>query len=320
MFGRNKANQEELEKLRQTLQVDDEFFESVEEKKDMFDATVSELEGSRKQAGADMEQIRQNISNAAELAQGNVELENGLAVSFQELAFKAGGMEGKQEEVRENFREVLEKTTELVDANKHFTSPSKYLNEAPAKFRSRNKDMTRQLDQMEEYGKQMGVLALDAAIEAGRLGEAGKQFVASAEAIRSYASHYDEVIASVRKQLTESETEIQRLEEEVHRLVTLLKDNNIAAAKLMKNCGDVVREADRAGEVSLIQDLSAMMDQMTVLKNADDEIVKSEERNRMQLEDLAEEFDSQTKNQRELAQIVDPFFRHQVERKADRKE
>ena len=50
MFGRNKANQEELEKLKQTLQMDDAFFEKVEEKKDMFDATASELEGSRRQA------------------------------------------------------------------------------------------------------------------------------------------------------------------------------------------------------------------------------------------------------------------------------
>lgn len=320
MFGRNKANQEELEKLKQTLQMDDAFFEKVEEKKDMFDATASELEGSRRQADADMEQIRQNISNVSELALGNVEMENALSASFQELSAKAEGMERKQEEVRDHFREVLEKTTELVDANKHFTSPSKYLNEVPARLRARNKDSGRQLDQMEEYGKQMGVLALDAAIEAGRLGESGKQFVTSAEAIRSYASNYDQVIASARKQLTDSEAEVQRLEEEVHRLVALLKENNIAAARLMKTCGDVVREADQAGAATIVGELQAMMDQVTVLKNADDEIVKSEERNRMQMEDLTEEFDSQTKNQKEMAQMVDPFFRHLVERKADREE
>ena len=320
MFGRNKANQEELEKLKLSLQMDDEFFDGVTEKKDMFEATASELAESRNQARADMEQIRQNILSTTELAVGNVELENGLMVSFQELSVKAEGMERKQEEIREHFDGVLEKTTELVDANKHFTSPSKYLNEVPAKLRSRNKETGRQLDQMEEYGKQMGVLALDAAIEAGRLGEAGKQFVTSAEAIRSYASNYDEVIASARKQLMDAEEEIGRLEEEVHRLVSLLKENNIATAKLMKSCTDVAREAKQAGEASLVQEILALMDQVTVLKNADDEIVKSEERNRMQLEDLTEEFDSQTKNQKEMEQMADPFFRHMVERKADRKE
>ena len=40
MFGRNKANQEELEKLKLSLQMDDEFFDGVTEKKDMFEATA----------------------------------------------------------------------------------------------------------------------------------------------------------------------------------------------------------------------------------------------------------------------------------------
>lgn len=320
MFGRNKANQEELEKLKQTLQMDDDFFAGVEEKKDMYGATASEMEESRHQADADMEQIRQNITNASELASGNVEIETALSVSFQELARKAEEMKGEQAEVTEHFRGILEKTTELVDANKHFTSPSKYLKEVPAKLRARNTDTGKKLDQMEEYGKQMGVLALDAAIEAGRLGESGKQFVASAEAIRSYASHYDEVIASAREQLEDSEKEVKKLEEEIRRLVSLLKDNNVATTRLMKSCGNVVKEAEKAGKTSIGGDLEMLANQVTILKNSDDEIVKSEERNRMQLEDLSEEFVSQAKNQKELAQMADPFFRHLVERKAGREE
>lgn len=320
MFGRNKANQQELEKLKQTLQMDDAFFESVGEKKDMYAATASEMEESRRQAAVGIEQIRQNITNASELAAGNVEVELALTASFRDLAEKAEGIENTHGEVTEHFRDILEKTTELVDANKHFTSPSKYLNEVPAKMRARNKDTGRQLDQMEEFGKQMGVLALDAAIEAGRLGESGKQFVASAEAIRSYAANYDEVIAKARKELSDAEEEVQRLEEEVRRLVSLLKDNNIATTKLMKSCGDVVREAEKAGEASIDEDLEMLINQVTILRNADDEIVKSEERNRMQLEDLTEELDSQAKNQKELAQMADPFFRHMVERKTDSEE
>lgn len=320
MFGRNKANQQEIEKLKQTLQMDDDFFESVGEKKEMYAATATEMEESRRQAEAGMEQIRQNITNATELASGNLDIEMALTTSFQELAEKAAGMETEQKEVTEHFRGIQDKITELVDANKHFTSPSKYLNEVPAKLRARNKDTGRQLEQMEEFGKQMGVLALDAAIEAGRLGESGKQFVASAEAIRSYATNYDDVIAKARQELSDAEDEVQRLEEEVRRLVSLLKENNIATAKLMKSCGDVVRKAEKAGEASVDGDLEMLMNQVTILKNADDEIVKSEERNRMQLEDLAEELDSQAKNQKELAQMADPFFRHMAERKSDREE
>lgn len=316
MFGKNKENQKELEKLKKTLLRDDAFFESVGEKKEMYGATAAEMEESRHQADVGMEQIRQNLANASELAAGNVEIEKNFTESLQALARKADGMAGEHKKVTEHFYDIQEKITDLVDANKHFTSPSKYLNEAPEKLRSRNRDTGRQLDLMEEYNKQMGVLALDAAIEAGRLGDSGKQFVASAEAIRSYASHYDEVIGKAREQLADAEEEVQRLEEEVHRLVSLLKENNIVTAKLMKSCGDVVKEAEKAREASIDEDLELLMNQVTILRNADDEIVKSEERNRMQLEDLAEELDAQMKNQNELAKMADPFFRYMEERKS----
>ena len=62
--------------------------------------------------------------------------------------------------------------------------------------------------------------------------------------------------------------------------------------------------------------MTEIMNQVTTLRNADEEIVKSEERNRMQMEDLAEEFVAQQKNQKEIAQMVDPLFRHVIERKA----
>ena len=55
---------------------------------------------------------------------------------------------------------------------------------------------------------------------------------------------------------------------------------------------------------------------ITILKNADEEIIKSEERNRMQMEDLVAEFEAQQENQKELFGWMDPVFRHVVERKA----
>lgn len=320
MFGRNKVNQETIEKLKQIVQMDDDFFTEVEEKQAMFEATSGEMEESRRQAASDVEQISQNIDGVAELASGNVEIEAQLSWSIKELSEKNGQMEKEQERIRQNFRRVLEKTTSLVDANKHFTSPSKYLNEVPGKLRSQEKQLGKQLEQMEEYSKQMGVLALDAAIEAGRLGDSGKQFVASAEAIRTYASNYDAVIDSVKQQLEDSREENRRLEEEIHRLVGLLKENNISATRLMKSCQEAVKEADAAGEASLQQEFPGIINLVTELKNADDEIAKSEERNRMQLEDLTGEFESQEKNHKEIAQMVDPFFRHVVERKAGREE
>ena len=55
---------------------------------------------------------------------------------------------------------------------------------------------------------------------------------------------------------------------------------------------------------------------MSTLRNADEEIVKSEERNRMQVDDLNEEFLAQQKNQKEIFRMIDPLYRHLIERKS----
>ena len=87
----------------------------------------------------------------------------------------------------------------------------------------------------------MGVLALNAAIEAGRMGDGGKQFVTAAETIRVSAGTYDELIDQAHKRLADSDERIAELEEQVHRMVTLLKENNVAMTKLMKSCQEASR-------------------------------------------------------------------------------
>ncbi len=316
MFGKNKVSQEDIEKLKRTVQIDDQFFAEAGSKGEMFRASMAEIKESHRQVDADVAQVKDNVQNVAALANGNVEIEAGLGFAIGECRDAMLAQEQMQERLVADMHTLLDDATKLVDDNKHFTSPSKYMSELPGSLKAQNQQFDEKLDRMQEYGKQMGVLALNAAIEAGRLGESGKQFVTAAEDIRSYAANYDAVIAESRMQLEESEKKIGELEEQMHHLIGLLKENNIATARLMKSCSDVVRQADATGEAKLSEQLAGVVSEITALRNADEEIVKSEERNRMQLEDLAEEFRSQQKNQDEIYQMVDPLYRHVIERKA----
>ena len=49
MFGRNKISQEEIEQLKNKINRDNVFFAEMEDQKDMFDASVAELEESYRQ-------------------------------------------------------------------------------------------------------------------------------------------------------------------------------------------------------------------------------------------------------------------------------
>lgn len=316
MFGRNKISQEEIERLKNKINRDNAFFAEMEDQKDMFDASVAELAESYRQVAADVTQISENMNNAITLASGNAEIENNLGVIVNDYRQRVQEKELQQQAADEGFHQLLDATTRLVDANKHFTTPSKYISEFPSDYKAQNQSCRENLDQMEEFGKQMGVLSLQAAIEAGRLGEDGRQFVEAAEDIRTYAANYDKVIAQTREQLEQSDDRLNELEKQVHHLITLLKENNIATAKLMKLCQDAVNKADALSQNPLMDDFIEIQNQMSALRNADEEIVKSEERNRMQVDDLNEEFLAQQKNQKEIFRMIDPLYRHLIERKS----
>lgn len=316
MFGRNKISQEEIERLKNKINIDNAFFAEMEDQKDMFDASVAELAESYRQVAADVTQISENMNNAITLASGNAEIENNLGVIVNDYRQRVQEKELQQQAADEGFHQLLDASTRLVDANKHFTTPSKYISEFPSNYKAQNQSCRENLDQMEEFGKQMGVLSLQAAIEAGRLGEDGRQFVEAAEDIRTYAANYDKVIAQTREQLEQSDDRLNELEKQVHHLITLLKENNIATAKLMKLCQDAVNKADALSQNPLMDDFIEIQNQMSALRNADEEIVKSEERNRMQVDDLNEEFLAQQKNQKEIFRMIDPLYRHLIERKS----
>lgn len=316
MFGRNKISQEEIEQLKNKINRDNVFFAEMEDQKDMFDASVAELAESYRQVAADVAQLSENMNNAITLASGNAEIENGLGAIINDYRERVQKKEMQQQASDEAYHRLLDATTRLVDVNKHFTTPSKYISEFPSNYKAQNQSCRENLDQMEEFGKQMGVLSLQAAIEAGRLGEDGRQFVETAEDIRTYAANYDKVIAQTRLQLEQSDERLSELENQVHHLITLLKENNIATAKLMNLCQDAVNKSDALNHNSLMDDFIEIQNKMSTLRNADEEIVKSEERNRMQVDDLNEEFLAQQKNQKEIFRMIDPLYRHLIERKS----
>ena len=127
---------------------------------------------------------------AADNGEKEQELTGQLA-SYQEQEVQSSE---KREQMLRNFAQIEQEMAQLVEENKHFTTPSKFLNEFPVALKAENEKTREELEKMQDCGKQMGVLALNAAIEAGRMGEGGKQFVTAAETIRVSAGTYDELI------------------------------------------------------------------------------------------------------------------------------
>ena len=277
MFGKKKQKQETLVRMRNLAQLDEGFFAHMKDGKDMFDATAREIRETYQQLGAGITQIQENIKEASQMAADNGEKEQeltGQLASYQEQEVQSSE---KREQMLQNFAQIEQEMAQLVEENKHFTTPSKFLNEFPVALKAENEKTREELEKMQ--------------------------------------GTYDELIDQAHKRLADSDERIAELEEQVHRMVTLLKENNVAMTKLMKSCQEASRQAQEWNRLKPCPNFKEMENQIVVLRNADEEIAKSEERNRMQMEDFTEEMESQKKNFDELLQSMETVYRHAAERK-----
>ncbi|MBQ2282725.1 MAG: hypothetical protein II250_00955 [Agathobacter sp.] len=302
MFGsKNKAYLEELQNLKEKLQSAERVVSGTAEGKGIYEANVSDIAESRNQMQADVKQIGENLSVISDLAGQNVEVEAALCNRISEAGQQMKLSEEAYETAVEHVRGQQEKFMALVEENKHFTTPSKYLSELPASLHNENKEHRKKLAQMSDFSKQMGVLALNAAIEAGRMGEAGMQFVGAAEEIRQYAGNYEDVVSEFRAELDASDKRISELEETIHHLVSLLKDNNMSTAKLLKSNEKSVKLLENPDILAFSDEVFQWKEQVVGLLNVDEEVLKAKERNRIQLEDIEGEIELQTQKQEEIS-------------------
>lgn len=295
---------EELQKVKSQLSTCSEIVENLAAQKEMLEETISKLKESEAQMQSELEQVEGNTRTASEYAQQNVETAAELSHRMVECQQELKQTELEYAEISNQLGVQMDGLVELVENNKHFTTPAKYINEIPDILRNQNEAYLEDLEQMAGFGKQMGVLALNAAIEAGRMGENGKQFVQAAEEVRNYATMYESAVNSLQEEVNKSNEKMNEMEEQIHYLVGLLKDSNVATTKLMKNCEGTVQRANQVADNQFSNELTEMKEQITGVLNTEEELVKTQERNLIQLTDIDEEFKSQKEQKDEVVNTM----------------
>ncbi len=291
MFGNKKNKIEEQIKA---------VFSQISEKRNFFEAGVNQVEEGTKRIRTDVSQVMENTSELANHAMLNIEEEASLIHVLDDFSKELRNAVEEYGQLTELVQKQTESVTDLVEDNKHFTSPAKYLTEAPASMKQTCQSYEKQLDEMAEYGRQMGVMALNAAIEAGRMGESAKQFVAASEEIRQTALGYEKAAAAMKEEVVASREKIAELEEVIHKLVALTKDSNMGTARLLKKCQETNQAIQNSCMRDFSDDIILIRDKVVGMRNLDEEIAKCGERNKIQLSDIQEEVQNQKKGLAEL--------------------
>ncbi len=314
MFGnRNKISSEELAYIREQISKDKAFFRKLSDESEKISANYEEIAESEKVAGISTLQLEQNIGSVIDFSSNSLEQMARLNKQLADCAIAAKGNLDSLDVVAREQDKLYEDACALVEENKHLTSPSKYMAELPSTFRIRNKKYLAISEEMEKYSKNMSVLALNAAIEAGRLGDGGKQFVNAAEDIRIASTQYLDNIEMLRKEIAESDEEVARLQEEVSHLISLLKENNVAINKFMRQCATIKKDLGKCGEISA-DTIEGYRQQIISIKNTQEDILKYEERNKLGIEDLKSEMQTQTSDTNEITAALEKIFGESKER------
>lgn len=222
------------------------------DKKELLEANVSHIEKRENQILEDIAQVEENTAQLVENATFNVSTEIGLLQTLEELKEDQAKAYADYVAFCENVTAQVRAGAELVDQNKHFTSPSKYLSEVPAALRAKNKKYENCLSEMNE-------------------------------------ANFEEQATVLRMEITESYKDIQELENTIHHLVSLLTESNKAATKLVMKFGAYDKLVKNSSMRDFSEDLAEIKDEVVGLRNTDEEISKCAERSKLQMEDIKEE-------------------------------
>lgn len=268
-------------------------FDRIYQKRVTFETSMTQVEEGNKRIYDDLCQVMTNTSELVTNTMLNIEEESAMIHGIDEFSKELRGIVDEHEKLKDVIDHQLHVAASLVEDNKHFTTPAKYLVEVPTTLKEKNKSYEEQLDVMADYGKQMSVLALNAAIEAGRIGESGMPFVLASEEIRQTAVSYEKAALAMKEEVKVSQAKIAEMEETITHLVTLLKENNMGTAKLFKTCQETQKFMQQSIVRDYSDDLIEMRDIVVKIRNIDEEIAKSAERNKIQLSDIQEDIQNQ---------------------------
>ena len=302
MFGgkREKALETELSAIKAENVRRGELLADIVGQKDDILEQFARMTASDAQIEKDVAQVKTDLQQAFELAENSAVAAGEVRGAMIEINNGIGTFDVNHSVYISQLKKQNEKIVEVVESNKHFTTPMKHISEMPAVLKEERQELKEGTARMKDLSKNMSVISLNAAIEAGRLGEAGTRFIMAAEEVRAFAEKYEAEATEMEEKLNASEERITELEEQIHHLNELLKENNIAMGKVYKDAlqNMATYEASQIDIRSLVSDVAIA--KADALQQSENEIVKNKERMLLNIDSIESELKEQKGSADEL--------------------
>ncbi|MBN3865033.1 methyl-accepting chemotaxis protein [Pseudomonas frederiksbergensis] len=238
--------------------------------------TIEQIAGSATQLGAAAEQLSTVTQEASRgVQQQNNEIEqaatavNEMTAAVEEVARNAVSTSEASNQSTQAAREGRDRVVETVDAIQTMTHDVQNTALMIEGLAAQGRDIGKVLDVIRAIAEQTNLLALNAAIEAARAGEAGRGFAVVADEVRALAhrtaqstQEIEKMVAGIQNgtgqavssmqqsnQRTQSTLEMARAAgialEQITQSIQLINERNLVIASASEEQAQVSREVDR---------------------------------------------------------------------------
>ncbi|WP_454835178.1 methyl-accepting chemotaxis protein [Pseudomonas lini] len=238
--------------------------------------TIEQIAGSATQLGAAAEELSTVTQEASRgLQQQNNEIEqaatavNEMTAAVEEVARNAVSTSEASNQSTQAAREGRNRVVETVDAIQTMTHDVQNTALMIEGLAAQGRDIGKVLDVIRAIAEQTNLLALNAAIEAARAGEAGRGFAVVADEVRALAhrtaqstQEIEKMVAGIQNgtgeavssmqqsnQRTQSTLEMARAAgvalEQITQSIQLINERNLVIASASEEQAQVSREVDR---------------------------------------------------------------------------